>query len=273
MYPKLIEIGTFYLPTYGVLVALGFLAGLAVTVKLSRRAGLNPERMTNLAVYIALAGMLGAKLFMIAFDWKEYAAHPASIFSTETMQAAGVFQGGLILALITAFLYMRKQAMPILASSDTFAPGVAIGHAIGRLGCFAAGCCWGTECDLPWAVTFHRPEAWALTGVPLERPLHPAQLYESFAELLIFGYLWKRYNQPHPAGQILGEFLVISSIARFGIEFFRFHEQGLPFGLPLSITQWIALGLALVGVAVLVHVRKNGHDAPRQPAAQARMAA
>ncbi|MEP6962974.1 MAG: prolipoprotein diacylglyceryl transferase family protein, partial [Acidobacteriota bacterium] len=143
MYPKLIEIGSFYLPTYGVLVAIGFLAGLTVTVKLAKRAGLNPELMTNLAVYVALAGMLGAKILMILFDWNQYAANPAQIFSFETLQAAGVFQGGLILALLTAYFYMKQQKLPILAASDAFAPGVALGHAVGRLGCFSAGCCWG----------------------------------------------------------------------------------------------------------------------------------
>ncbi len=264
MYPKLIEIGSFYLPTYGVLVALGFLAGLAVTVKLARRSGLNPELVTNLAVYVALSGMLGAKILMILFDWNAYMANPSRIFSFETLQAAGVFQGGLILALATAFFYMRKQNLPLLASADVFAPGVAIGHAIGRLGCFAAGCCWGTECDLPWAVKFHNPAATALTGVPLEVPLHPSQLYEFGSEFLLFAFLWWRFAKPHRTGQIIGMYLVLSSIARFGIEFTRFHEQALPFGLPLSITQWIAIALAIVGVVVLA--RPGGPAKISEPA-------
>src|SRR5262252_9137859 len=102
VFPKLISIGSFFLPTYGVLVALGFLAGLAVTVRLARRSGLDAERITNLAVYVALAGMLGAKVLMIAFDWPRYSENPRDILSWGTLQAAGVFQGGLILALVTA---------------------------------------------------------------------------------------------------------------------------------------------------------------------------
>lgn len=249
MYPKLIEIGDFYLPTYGVLVALGFLAGLTATVKLARRSGYNPEQITNLAVYVALAGMLGAKIAMILFDWREYAAQPGRIFSMETLQAAGVFQGGLILALFVAFLYMRRQNLPLLATSDAFAPGVAIGHAIGRLGCFAAGCCWGVECDLPWAVRFHNPVAWNLTGVPLEKDLHPTQLYESGAEFLIFLWLFNRYNKPHAPGQIIGLYLVVSSVLRFAIEFVRYHAQPLILGL--SLTQWISLVLAIAGALIL----------------------
>lgn len=247
MFPKLFTIGSFYLPTYGVLVALGFLAGLSITVKLARKSGLDAEKVTNLAVYVALAGLIGAKLLMIAFDWPDI-----QIFSLATLQAAGVFQGGLILALITAILYIRHSKLPALAVFDAFAPGIAIGHAIGRLGCFAAGCCWGRECHLPWAVTFKNPDANGLTGVPLGVPLHPAQLYESATEALLFAFLYWRYGKPHNPGQIIGLYLLISSVIRFLIEFERFHEQALPFGLPLSITQWIAIGLAILGGILLV---------------------
>lgn len=247
MFPKLFSIGSFYLPTYGVLVALGFLAGLSVTVKLARKSHLDAEKVTNLAVYVALAGLIGAKLLMIAFDWPDI-----QIFSLSTMQAAGVFQGGLILALVTAFFYIRHNHLQPLPVADAFAPGIAIGHAIGRLGCFAAGCCWGKECSLPWAVTFRNPDANALTGVPLNVPLHPAQLYESITEAMLFAFLYWRYQRAHSPGQIIGLYLVISSIVRFFIEFERFHEQALPFGLPLSITQWIAIGLAIAGAILLV---------------------
>jgi phosphatidylglycerol:prolipoprotein diacylglycerol transferase len=247
VFPKLFSIGSFYLPTYGVLVALGFLAGLWITVRLARRSGLNPELITNLAVYVALAGLAGAKLLMIAFDRPSL----SEIFSLATLQAAGVFQGGLILAVVTAIVYIWRQGLPLLQTMDAFAPGIALGHAIGRLGCLAAGCCWGQQCDRPWAITFHNPDAYALTGVPLETPLHPSQLYEFTTEALLFGFLYWRFGRPHEPGRIIGLYLVISSIARFLIEFTRFHEQALPFGMPLSITQWIAIGVALLGLLVL----------------------
>lgn len=251
MLPKLISFGSFFLPSYGVLVALGFLAGLAVTSRLAKRAGLNVEAVTNLAIYVALAGMLGAKLMMLGFDWRETINHPADIFTLRTLQAAGVFQGGLILALLVAFYYIRRNNLPLLPTCDVFAPGVALGHAIGRLGCLAAGCCWGVECSLPWAIKFHNPDAWSLTGVPLEVPLHPSQLYEFTTELILFGILYRYLGKKPAPGKTIGWYLLASSAARFGIEFTRFHEQALPFGLPLSITQWIAVGLALVGASIL----------------------
>src|SRR4051794_5862686 len=205
MYPKLISIGSFYIPTYGVLVALGFLAGLWITTKLARRAGLSPEKITNLAVYCAIAGVAGAKLFMFLFDVREYLSHPDEIFSLETLQAAGVFHGGFITALIVAAFYIKRQHLPVWLTMDVFAPGISLGHSIGRLGCFAAGCCWGKECYLPWGVYFRSDAA---APVPLGRPLHPVQLYESAANLVIFGILYRQFNRAHPPGQVIGLYLI-----------------------------------------------------------------
>ena len=266
VFPKLFQYGTFFIPTYGVLVACAFLAGLWVTLKLARRTGVNTELVTNLVVYSALSGMLGAKLLMIAFDWDHFSAQPGDIFSFSTLQAAGVYQGGLILAIVTAFFYLHRQRMAWLPTFDMFAPGVALGHAIGRLGCFAAGCCWGKECDLPWAVTFRNPQANELTGVPLRVALHPSQLYEFSSEAILFGLLWWRFGKEHRPGTIIGLYLVVSSVMRFVIEFTRFHEQSLPFGLPLSITQWIALGLAGAGAWLLFAPNSRNSNVIPSPA-------
>jgi len=254
MFPKLITIGKFFIPTYGTLVALGFLLALWVTVRLARRAKLPAEPVTNLAIYCALAGLAGAKLFMILFDLRSYWDGSRSLLSLDTLQAAGVYQGGFLLALVTAVLYMRHNHLPVLETSDVFAPGIALGQAIGRLGCLAAGCCWGTECHLPWAITFMNGEAKDLTGVPLGTPLHPAQLYESLADALIFVVLYRMMAKPHSAGTILGWYLTLYSAARFVIEFFRFHEQGLYFGL--SLTQWISLVTLAAGLGLLVIRRR-----------------
>ena len=249
MLPKLITIGSFFLPSYGLLVALGFLAGLGMTTRLARRAGLPVDAVTNLAIYCALAGMAGAKLAMFVFDFGYYRESPGKIFSLETLQAAGVYQGGLLLALLVAVLYMRKVKLPALLTSDAFAPGLALGHAIGRLGCFAAGCCWGVQCDRPWAVTFTNPEAHNLVGVPLGVPLHPTQLYESFCEALLFFFLLWRIKKPHTPGAIIGMYLVCYSVLRFLIEFLRNHEQATHLGL--SLTQWIAFGTFALGAVLL----------------------
>jgi len=261
MLPKLISIGSFYIPTYGVLVASGFLTGLFVMMRLAKRAGMNPDYVTNLAFYCAIAGVLGAKLFMFLFDLPEYLRDPGQIFTLETLQAAGVFHGGFIVALIAAVIVMRRHKMPLLPTMDVFAPGIVIGQAIGRLGCFAAGCCWGRECDLPWGVRFRSDFA---APVPLDKMLHPVQLYESAANFIVFAILYRMCSKDHRPGQIIGWYLVLYSIVRFLVEFFRVHEQALVG--PFSLTQWISLGLLVLGAAILLHAFRKTADLKTVPA-------
>jgi phosphatidylglycerol:prolipoprotein diacylglycerol transferase len=144
---------------------------------------------------------------------------------------------------------LRKTRLSALVVADAFAPAIALGHAIGRIGCFAAGCCWGTECHLPWAVTFTSMAASQLVGVPLGLPLHPTQLYESAAEFAIFGILYWRFGRPHGRGDIISLYLMLYGAARFLVEFFRYHEQGNLWGTPLDASQWISLVLFAVGAA------------------------
>lgn len=246
MYPELFHIS--FLHTYGVLVAIAFLAGLWMAGRLGRRAGLNPEAVSNLGIYCALAAILGAKIMMFIVDLPHYIQNPGEIFTFATLEAGGVFYGGLIAALAMAWWYMWRMNLPPLTTTDVFAPGIALGHGIGRLGCFSAGCCWGRETHVPWAVTFTNPAANDITGVPLNRPLHPTQLYEAFAEFVIFAILYWRANRAHRKGEIIGLYLLLYSTARFVNEFFRVHEQGNLFNGPLDTSQWISIGLFGLGL-------------------------
>jgi len=262
MYPEVFGIS--FLHTYGVLVAAAFLVALWLAGRLSREAGLNPEAVTNLGIYCALAAIGGAKLMMFLIDIPYYTQHPGEIFSLSTLQAGGVFYGGLIAALVVSAWYMRKTRLPGWKTADVFAPAIALGHGIGRLGCFSAGCCWGVECHRPWAVTFTNPAAHELVGVPLGIPLHPTQLYEAFAEFAVFALLYWRIRKPHAEGRIIGAYLVLYSTVRFTVEFFRVHEQGNLLGGPLDTSQWISLGLLLAGIACLL--RRQRQPAPARVA-------
>jgi phosphatidylglycerol:prolipoprotein diacylglycerol transferase len=257
MFPEVFRIGGFFLPTYGLLVAIAFLTALWVTGRLAARAGLHQETVLNLGIYCALAGIAGAKLLMIVLDpairsnWHE-------IFSLSTLQAAGIFYGGLLAALATAFIYMWRFGLPALKTADAFAPGLALGHSIGRLGCFSAGCCWGVPTHVPWAVTFANPRANELVGVPLGVALHPAQLYESLGELIIFALLYNSFLRPHRDGSVVSLYLVLYGMLRFSVEFVRFHDQqSNPLTGPFSTEQWISLALAAVGVGYWVFARNR----------------
>jgi phosphatidylglycerol---prolipoprotein diacylglyceryl transferase len=257
MFPEIFHTPFFTLHTYGVLVALGFLAALWMAGRLARRDQLNSENVTNLGIYCALAALAGAKVMMFVVDLPYYFSHPGEILSLSTLEAGGVFYGGLIAALGVAWWYLHRTRLPALRTADVFAPAIALGHGIGRLGCFSAGCCWGIECHLPWAVKFTNPESQALVGVPLNTPLHPTQLYESAAEFVIFAILYRMIGKPHRAGSIISLYLMLYSAARFVVEFFRYHEQGNLWGGPLDTSQWISLLLFALGAAYFVRQRRR----------------
>ena len=222
----------FFLPTYGVLVALGFLAALWITVRLAKAAELLAEAVTNLAIYCALAGLAGAKLFMFLFNFRDYWNDPEIDLHAEHAAGGGsVTRAGFCWRWWWRSCICARCTCRCFETFDVFAPGIALGHAIGRLGCLAAGCCWGTECHLPWAITFSNPEANQLTGVPLNVPLHPTQLYESLAEVLdlrcfCFGGFASRTRRARSSGL----YLILYSSVRFLVEFVRNHEQAMSLG-------------------------------------------
>jgi phosphatidylglycerol:prolipoprotein diacylglycerol transferase len=259
MYPEIF--GLSFLHTYGVLVAAALLVGLWLAGRLSREAGLNAGAVTDLGLYCALAAIGGAKLMMFLVDFSYYREHPGEIFSLSTAQAGGVFYGGLIAALGVAVWQMRKTRLPGWKTADVFAPAIALGHGIGRIGCFTAGCCWGVECHRPWAVTFTSLAAHDRVGVPLYVPIHPTQLYEAFAEFAIFAFLYWRIHKPHGDGAIIGAYLLLYSTARFTVEFFRVHEQGNVLGGAFDTSQFISAGLFLLGAACLWRLRARTSQA------------
>jgi phosphatidylglycerol:prolipoprotein diacylglycerol transferase len=251
VFPRLFQIGSFGVPTYGVLVALGVLVGLWISVRNSEKQGIKPENAWDFGIALVLAGIIGAKILYIILDWRSghvYGENLREIFTIETLQAGGVFSGGLLAAFAVSVWFLRKHHMPALATFDAFAPGLAMGHAIGRLGCFAAGCCYGKPTNHFWGVTFTNPLAKAVVGTPLNQALEPTQLFESAAELSIFFILTWMFAHKKFDGQILGAYLFLYGIARFFLEFIRGDEgRGSVFGGALSGTQLIAIGLVLTG--------------------------
>jgi phosphatidylglycerol:prolipoprotein diacylglycerol transferase len=237
------------------MVATAFLLGVWLSGRLAARAGLDRDAVMNLGIYAALAGVAGAKLLMVAVDFDTYRNNPWELFSFSTLQAAGVFYGGLLGGLAAGAIYIWKRQLPPWRTLDVFAPAVALGHAIGRLGCLSAGCCWGVACDRPWAITFTHPDA-ARFGTPLGVPLHPTQAYEALGEFLICGVLLALWQRPHRDGQLIGLYLAMYAVLRFVVEFFRAHLEPNPLGGPLSDDQWISIGLFAAGVAI-VSVRRR----------------
>jgi phosphatidylglycerol---prolipoprotein diacylglyceryl transferase len=248
VFPQLFHFGRFGLPTYGFLVALGVLTGLVVTTKLARSQKIDPDDAWNLGVLVVLAAIVGAKLLLIINDFSWYKAHPSEIFSLAMVQAGGIFYGGVIAALITAAHYMRKHGMPALRTCDTFAPGLALGHSIGRIGCFAAGCCYGKPTSHWWGVTFTNPLAHSVSGTPLGIPIQPTQLFESAIEFVNFLILLMLLRHKKFEGQVIGAYLFLYGVARFFIEFIRDDpDRGSMFNGALTGTQFISICLVIAG--------------------------
>ena len=256
------ELGPFVLHTYGVILAVGFLVGLFVAAWQAKKAGLDAARISDLAVYVLIAGLLGAKLMLLAVDWPTYSKMGSREILWAFLQSGGVFYGGLVGGLLMAFWFARRSHLPLWPTADVLAPGVVIGQSIGRLGCFAAGCCWGKTATVPWAVTFTDVEVARTIGTPLDTPLHPSQVYESLLTLLIFVVLIWLAPRKKFQGQVTLTYLVLYSIARFSLEYYR-GDAGRGFIGPLSISQWVAIVLVLAAGALFVRLRKTNAVTPR----------
>src|SRR5436190_8940561 len=236
MYPTFFRIGTFEVTSFGVMVAIAALVGLWVFGRELARSGL-PAAGGDAAMAGVFGGLVGAKLLCVAEHLKEEPFREL-LFSRGGMS----WFGGLIGGVGTALIVMRRMRLPVVATLAAATPALAIGHAIGRIGCFLVGDDYGRPSDLPWAVAFPR-------GLPpTDVPVHPTQLYEMFA-LFIVGWLlirWRR--QGIPDAIVLGRYLVLAGTIRFAIEFIRVNQRVLG---PLTLAHLVSLALVIAGSAVL----------------------
>ena len=258
MYPELFKLGPITVYTYGVLLAAAYLLGLRLAMSRAKSRGLDPNRTLDLGIAIIISALVGAKLLLLLVDFDRFRQNPAELFSI--VRSGGVFYGGLIAAVSVAFWYMWRHKMPLWTTCDVFAPGIALGHAVGRLGCLMAGCCYGRPTNVPWAITFTNPEAAANVGTPLGVALHPTQLYESGAEGLILLLLLATERKGRPfEGRTFWSYMVLYGISRFVIEFFRGDERGAVFGA-VSTSQFISLVLVPLAIGMLIYLSRRTSD-------------
>jgi phosphatidylglycerol:prolipoprotein diacylglycerol transferase len=247
MYPTFLRIGSFEITSFGVLVALGALAGMFVFQRELRRSGL-PADAVNAAIAGVLGGLVGAKL-MWAIEFRHTAPFLELLLSRGGLSWFGGFAGGLFAGLAT----LRGYGVPFVRGLAAASPGLAIGHAIGRVGCFLVGDDYGQPSTLPWAVAFPK-------GLPpTDVPVHPTQLYEAIPLVVLAWVLtrWRRKGVSDPV--VLSRYLILAGALRFAIEFVRL---GAPVVGPLTLAQCWSLGLITVGVAISLWPFGSGHRAP-----------
>ena len=270
MHPILFEIGGFPVYTYGVLLAAAYLLGLQYALIRAKARGLDPNRVMDLGIWIIISALVGAKLLLLIVEFNTFRERPAELLTL--VRSGGVFYGGLIAAVAVALWYLRRHRMPMWTVTDVFAPGIALGHVIGRIGCLFAGCCFGRPTNVPWAITFHSEYARENVGTPLNLPLHPTQLYEAGAELLILGILLltERKGRPFP-GRTFWGYMLLYGISRFIIEFYRGDARGMVGSF--STSQFVSLLIVPLAVVMLVVLgRRSGGPAPAADARRARAA-
>lgn len=251
MFPVLIRIGPLTIHTYGFMIASAFLLGLWLALRQAAKEGLPKEKITDIGFYALFSGIVGARIFFIATNWPHFSDHPVDMI--KIWEGGLVFYGGVIFALPAVLWYAKRQRLSLWQTIDVWAPSIAVGHALGRLGCFSAGCCYGKPTDLPWAVTFSNPESLAILSVPL----HPTQLYEAGAELLNFAILLFIRRKKTFHGQVFWMYVLNYSIIRALVELFRGDiERG--FVMPgISTSQGISIVMFITAVAFLFRLKRN----------------
>jgi len=261
MLPAL-RLGPLTIYSYGLMMALGVGLGLWFVYVQAQKQGLPAARVLDAAFYILLVSIVGAKLILFFGDVGRYTHNPKELINLA--RSGGVFQGGLIFGLLFALWYFRRHKLPTWKMADLIGPALALGHGFGRIGCFAAGCCYGRACRLPWGVTFNNPLAEQITGIPLGIERHPVQLYESALNFLNFLVLFLILRRRKFDGQVFSFYIMNYSVIRFFTEFFRGDHPARSYvfrgATSLSSLSWpqafCILGL-VVGVGLLFIFKKR----------------
>ena len=253
MHPILFRIGPLTIHTYGLLLAIAFLSGISLAVRQAKVEGEDPQKIFDLCFYLVVAAILGSRLLFVVLNYRFYLDNPLHIF--KLWKGGLVFYGGLLGALAVGSWYMKRHKLPLWKLTDILAPSIALGQTIGRLGCFTAGCCYGKPANAAWAVTFSDLNCLAPTGIPL----HPVQLYSSAAALVVFLLLLLIYRLHRFRGQVFWSYVVLYSVSRFILEFWRGDERGFTnlLGYTLSTSQLIACLAFIAGITMLFLLRKR----------------
>lgn len=246
MYPILFRIGSFEIGTYGLLLAFGFLAALWLAKRLARKDGIAPDAVVDISITLLVAGILGSKALMIVVDLFR-GESLSRVFSLDTLRAGGAVHGGILLAATAFFWRVRSLKLPLRKTLDTLVAAVPLGQAIGRLGCIAAGCCFGTWCEMPWAIVFHNHEAERF-GTPIDLPLHPVQLYFGISNLVILAILLRFRQYKKFSGQIAAMYFILEGVFRIVLETWR---GDIDRGVWLDIS-WLSTGRLTALIFILI---------------------
>lgn len=250
MLPLLFKLGPISIHTYGLMIAVGFFLAVGTIRKLAPRSGLDPDKSADFAFWLLLVGFLGARGLFVLTRWTDFAADPLAIL--RVWEGGLVFFGGPLAALPFAVWMLRRQGVSVWSAMDVYLPAVAVAHALGRIGCVAAGCCYGRPADLPWSI---RLDSDLVDAAHRGIPLHPVQLYEFSALMVLYSGLMWLHPRRRFDGQVGLTYLLAYPVIRSLVEEFRGDSiRGFVIDGVLSTSQFISV-LVFVAAAVALLFR------------------
>jgi|ERR1700687_1875305 len=240
MYPVILHLGPITIYSYGLMMAIAFLTAAYLTGQELTRKGMDGDFASTTVFWAAVGGLIGARIFAIFDDWQGFVSDPIhTLFSG----AGFVWYGGLIGGFVAVTWAIRRHHLPWLTTVDCIAPGLALGHGIGRIGCQLAGDGdWGRETTVPWGMSY--PNAIVGWNYPPGVRVHPTPLYETAAYVLIFAFLWSIRKRQQPDGTVFWWYLLLGGAARFCIEFVRINPRIV---FELTEAQVISVTLMIIG--------------------------
>ena len=252
MYPDLITIGPLTLHTYGLFVAIGFFVGLLFTVKLGKSEGFGSQQIMDMGFIIILSAIIGSRALYVLMNASYYTRAPLDML--KIWEGGLVFSGGVLGVVLTMLWYVKRHDLPLGKIADLWAPAIAVGQGLGRIGCFMAGCCYGKPTDSILGVTFTHSHSLAR---PLDVPLHPTQIYSSLSSFIIFLLILVLYSKKKFEGQVFLWLMIMHSTARLAIERFRGDDRGILLGSNMSMTQLVATLILIISVGILFAVKSK----------------
>jgi phosphatidylglycerol:prolipoprotein diacylglycerol transferase len=255
-----LELGGLTVHWYGVLVACGFLLGLWTASRRGLRDGIDPADVVDIGTWLILGTIVGARALYVVSYWKEQFADQPFWEVAMVHHGGLVFYGGLLGATIAGWIFVRYRRLPFWRIADVLAPSIALGHALGRIGCLMNGCCFGAACSMPWAIHFPAEHETQGAGV------HPTQVYEALLNALLYGFLAWHYRRRQFAGQIFSFYLIGYAALRLWVESYRGDYAVYYLRGRFTPAQVVSAGLLAVGLilwTVLGHGSRQTSSHPR----------